>query len=149
MTQWLYISGGGFCCSYKYLFPSPFVLWFNWHAPEDLLRIHSTTVFSRYPKASCLSKKGFHHRCLYSKAYKLNFNGISKIPWTNQDSFSVAQKTFTYIPSYNLTPPFSRVLICQNFIFCSLTAPAGCKSLRKCTPVKCQKWQEDGFPNVT
>ena len=115
-----------------------------------MLRIHSTNAFSRYPKASCLSKKGFHHRRLYSKAYKLNFNGISKITWANQDSFSVAQKTFTYSPSYNLTPPISRVLIGQHYIFfCSLTAPAGCNSPLKCAPVKCQKRQEAGFPIVT
>ena len=29
--------------------------------------LHSTTEFSRYPKASCLSKKEFHHRRLIPK----------------------------------------------------------------------------------
>ena len=65
---------------------------------EYLLKMHSTTHFSRYPKASylsgknsstdvyilkpktnCFSIKGLHHRLLYSKTCSLALNGISKI----------------------------------------------------------------------
>ena len=74
------------------------------HQPEDLLRNHSATFFSRYPQASCLSKKGFHHWRVYSKAYNLTFNRKSKILWTatiTKISFSVVQnscnKFFFYI----------------------------------------------------
>ena len=66
------------------------------HQPEDLLRKHSAAVFFRYPQASCLSKKGFHHRRLYSKAYNLTFIVKSKILWTvtiTKISFSVVQNT--------------------------------------------------------
>ena len=38
--------------------------------------------------------------------------------------------------SYNLTPPISRVLIGQHFIFCSLKSSTCCNSPRICTPVK-------------
>ena len=37
------------------------------HQSEYLLKMDSTTDFSRYPKASYLSGKGLHHRRLYSK----------------------------------------------------------------------------------
>ena len=37
------------------------------HQFEYFLKMDSTTDFSRYPKASYLSGKGFHHRRLYSK----------------------------------------------------------------------------------
>ena len=37
------------------------------HQSEYLLKMHSTTHFSRYPKASYLSGKKLHHRRLYSK----------------------------------------------------------------------------------
>ena len=38
------------------------------HQSEYLFKLVSTTDFSRYPKASCLSRKGLHHRRIYSKA---------------------------------------------------------------------------------
>ena len=59
--------------------------------------MHSTTDISQYPKASCLSKKWFHHWRLYSKAYKLTFNGRSKILWTatiTKISFCVVRNTY-------------------------------------------------------
>ena len=56
---------------------------------------------------------------------------------------------FAYSPSYNLTPPISRVLIGQCLIFCSLTSPTCCYSPQKCTAVKYKKRQKDGFPIVT
>ena len=59
------------------------------------------------------------------------------------------QTLLTYCPSYNLTPPISRVLIGQHLIFCSLTSPTSCNSPRKCTPVKYKKRQKAGFPIVT
>ena len=62
------------------------------YQPEDLLRMHSTTDFSWYCTASYLSKKGFHHQPLYSKAYKLAVNGIFKMLCTvtiTNISFSV------------------------------------------------------------
>ena len=37
------------------------------HQSEYLLKMDSTTDFSRYPKANYLSGKGLHHRRLYSK----------------------------------------------------------------------------------
>ena len=37
------------------------------HQSEYLLKMDSTTDFSRYPKASYLPGKGLHHRRLYSK----------------------------------------------------------------------------------
>ena len=37
------------------------------HHSEYLLKMDSTTDFSRYLKASYLSEKGLHHQCLYSK----------------------------------------------------------------------------------
>ena len=49
-----------------------------------------------YCTVSYLSKKGFHHQPLYSKAYKLTVNGISKILWTVtilNISFSVVQNS--------------------------------------------------------
>ena len=52
-------------------------------------------------------------------------------------------------PSYNLTPPISRVLIGQHSIFCSLTSPTCCNSSRNCTPVKYKKRQKAGFAIVT
>ena len=55
----------------------------------------------------------------------------------------------THSPSYNLTPPISRILVGQHLTFCSLTSPTYCKSPRKCTPVKYKKRQMAGFPIVT
>ena len=37
------------------------------HQSEYLLKMDSTTDFSRYPKTNYLSGKGLHHRRLYSK----------------------------------------------------------------------------------
>ena len=65
--------------------------------PVDLLGMHSTADFSRYPKTNRLSKNGSHHRRLYSKAYNSTFNGISKILWTvtiTEISFSVVRNTY-------------------------------------------------------
>ena len=55
----------------------------------------------------------------------------------------------TYSPSYNLSPPISRVLIGQYLIFCSLKSPTCYNSPRKCTPVKYKKRQKAWFPIVT
>ena len=69
----------------------------GFHQPKDFLRMYSTTAFSRYPKVSCLSKKGFHYRRLCFKGKTLNFNGISKILWTvtiTKISFCVVQNTY-------------------------------------------------------
>ena len=85
------------------------------HQSEYLLKMDSTTDFSRYfkasyflgkdsttdvyvlkPKANCFSIKGLHQRCLYSKACSLTLNGISKILWTGtitKTFFSVMQHT--------------------------------------------------------
>ena len=54
----------------------------------------------------------------------------------------------SYSSSYYLTPPIPRVLIGPHLIFCSLTSPTGCKSPRKCTPVKYKARQKAGFPIV-
>ena len=56
---------------------------------------------------------------------------------------------FAYSPSYNLTPPISRVLIGKDLIFCSLTSTMCCNSPWKYTPVKYKKRQKSGFPTVT
>ena len=70
------------------------------HRSVDLFRMRSTN-FCEYPKSNCLSKRGFHHRCLYSKAYNLTFNRISKILRTvtiTKISFSVVRNTYNKIP---------------------------------------------------
>ena len=54
-----------------------------------------------------------------------------------------------YSSSCNLTPPISRVLICPQLIFCSLTSLTCCNSPLKCTPVKYKARQKAGFPTVT
>ena len=55
--------------------------------------------------------------------------------------------SFTYSPSYNLTPPISPVMIGQHLIFCSMTSPTYWNSPRKCTPVKYKKRQKTWVSN--
>ena len=62
-----------------------------------MFKMRSTTDFSQYPKASCLSKRRFHHQSLYFKDYNLTFSGISKILSTvtiTKISFSVLRNTY-------------------------------------------------------
>ena len=89
------------------------------YQPEDLLRMHSTTDFSWYCTASYLSKKGFHHQPLYSKAYKLTDN-ISKILWTvtiTNISFSAVQNSDNeFNSSYMLVIHSNNLLKIYNII---------------------------------
>ena len=89
-------------------------------------------------------------KCRHYNPYRrrwcsLNYGHQNYIKKANPQVYN---KIYTYSPSYNVTAPFSRVLIGQHLIFCSLTSPTCCNSPRKCTPVK-HKRQKAGFPIVT
>ena len=57
----------------------------------------------------------------------------------------IAKHSLPYSPSYNLTPPISRVVIGQHLIFYSLMSPTCRNSSRKCTPVKSRRGESLGF----
>ena len=108
---------------------------------EDLLKMDSTTDFSRYPtagclsgkephllryvlkhKANCFSIKALHHRCLYSKAHDKIFFSIMQHT-CNKFFFSWQTKIFNLKYLANLNSSSMLAIHSNNFLYIRLSEP--------------------------